>query len=125
MLATPQLIELLRRESPSVVFFANAGGPAQIREAHRGGACVFFLTVRPNTRQRIFGPGCVAGDNEPWVADPMRPLTVLERLVLRLRPQVRVRSLDPLVATASDVVAVIVTHALAAALDPTLSRGEP
>lgn len=93
-LSTPQVIALLRRERPSVVFYDNAGRSAQFEEARRLGARVLFLASFPAARRRGFGLRRMASTNELWLVDAVRPITWSERLAMRFFPQVRIRTLD-------------------------------
>lgn len=88
---TPAVNDLLRRLSPAVVVFDNAGRTAQLRCARDLRARVVFVSRRPGKRRKAFRPSWMQCLDQHWLAFPAAidgPLGPFERLSLRVYPRV-------------------------------------
>lgn len=91
------VIELLQTMRPDIVVFDNAGRTAQLRAARRLGAHIVYISARARQRRKAFRLGWMRLIDEHWIAYPKfvaGPLSVLERLKLKMYKGPVVRYLD-------------------------------
>jgi hypothetical protein len=94
-----EVIEAINSQRPAVVIFDSTARTAQLRAARALGAQVIYLSSRASARRRGFRLSVLALLDQHWSVefDPGRRIPSLwQRLLLRLRPGLRWRSLSVL-----------------------------